>query len=79
MSEGWVCPKCERVNAPWVTQCGCTSPAIVPVPCPATPQWSWIPWPYIHPWPYPYPWTPSFLYPNKVEVWCGKVPGTSAG
>lgn len=22
--EGWLCPRCGRVNAPWVRQCDCT-------------------------------------------------------
>lgn len=24
MLEGWVCPKCERVNSPFTEYCGCT-------------------------------------------------------
>ena len=24
--QGWVCPKCGRVNAPWMPTCGCTTP-----------------------------------------------------
>ena len=24
MMEGWLCPRCKRVNAPWVSQCTCT-------------------------------------------------------
>lgn len=23
--KGWVCPKCGRVNAPWITSCPCSS------------------------------------------------------
>lgn len=23
--QGWVCPKCGRVNAPWMPTCGCVT------------------------------------------------------
>lgn len=23
MNEGWLCPRCKRVNAPWVSSCPC--------------------------------------------------------
>lgn len=23
MMEGWLCPRCHKVNAPWVSQCSC--------------------------------------------------------
>ena len=23
--QGWICPKCGRVNAPWLPICGCVS------------------------------------------------------
>lgn len=23
MLEGWLCPRCKRVNAPWVPSCSC--------------------------------------------------------
>lgn len=33
MERGWICPRCNRVNAPWVRQCTCpggtTPPYIV--------------------------------------------------
>lgn len=24
MMEGWLCPRCKKINAPWVSQCTCT-------------------------------------------------------
>lgn len=39
MMEGWLCPRCKKVNAPWVSQCSCEdfwcdnitcSPCIIP-------------------------------------------------
>ena len=26
--QGWICPRCGRVNAPWVMQCPCKSEVI---------------------------------------------------
>lgn len=25
MEEGWLCPRCKKVNAPWVPFCSCTT------------------------------------------------------
>ena len=25
MQEGWLCPRCDKVNAPWMSQCTCGS------------------------------------------------------
>ena len=25
MQEGWLCPRCKKVNAPWVPHCDCKS------------------------------------------------------
>jgi hypothetical protein len=30
-NEGWVCPLCGKVNAPWVPQCGCDAKKYEPV------------------------------------------------
>ena len=29
INYGWVCPRCGRVNAPWVSQCNCTGSPFV--------------------------------------------------
>lgn len=42
MNEGWVCPKCGGVFAPWVEQCGNCVPRSFPVP---TDKYEYIPWP----------------------------------
>lgn len=45
--KGWVCPRCGRVNAPWVSQCSCngniyikvnTQPISVPLACTTCPN-----------------------------------------
>jgi predicted ATP-dependent serine protease len=32
MQEGWVCPKCGRVFAPWVGSCGYCQPGYITQP-----------------------------------------------
>jgi hypothetical protein len=52
MQEGWLCPKCGRVNAPFMDHCDCV-PKItyIPfVPYSPLPQFpNYPPWPY-RPW-----------------------------
>lgn len=28
MLEGWICPRCKRINAPWVEHCDCADEAL---------------------------------------------------
>lgn len=30
MKEGWLCPKCGTVNAPWVEKCDCVQRDTIP-------------------------------------------------
>jgi hypothetical protein len=48
----WVCPKCNKANAPWVNQC----------PCPVG---KYEPYPF--PYPFPYPRPPRPLWPWPME------------
>jgi hypothetical protein len=51
MNEGWVCPKCGSVYAPWVDKCekccGVSSGGVSPFPIvPGNAQpWVHVPWP----------------------------------
>jgi hypothetical protein len=29
-STGWICPRCQKVNAPWISSCDCPAPATGP-------------------------------------------------
>ena len=51
MKEGWLCPRCKKINAPWVSQCTCTeyhekittnTPIVgdPPFPYPNEPNWT---------------------------------------
>jgi hypothetical protein len=49
MEEGWVCPKCGKVNAPWKGSCDCVVPVLMGYPTypvyPQYPYWTPYPWP----------------------------------
>ena len=40
MQEGWLCPKCNKVLAPWVKECDCKIDIPYVPLCPS----SWPPW-----------------------------------
>ena len=55
ISYGWVCPRCEKVNAPWRETCDCVA-GVKPAPAPYypaptyVPDWTWRPWPWYPPY-----------------------------
>ena len=58
--EGWKCPECGRVNAPWVRECACFAIGGTPEPWRAIPP---QPQPYVPPStgdPLPTPMWPTF-------------------
>ena len=66
MPTGWVCPRCNTVNAPSVQHCMCPGNPAPMFPTPIYPN-PWIPW---EPWR---PWTPNSWYP-----WYTNVNGSSS-
>lgn len=57
--QGWICPVCKRVYAPWVKECeACNGAKVDPVVEP------YHPWPPITSWPttpeFPSPWYPGW-------------------
>lgn len=41
MMEGWLCPRCKRVNAPWVSQCTCNETITTNTPVTGDPPFTW--------------------------------------
>lgn len=42
MKEGWLCPRCKKVNAPWVSQCTCNETITTNIPVTGDPQFTWL-------------------------------------
>lgn len=60
MMEGWICPRCGKVNAPWMPCCNCT-PALVSPTLP-------------NDWPQPRYTTDNPTFSERHEVTCEGKP-----
>lgn len=36
--QGWECPRCHKINAPWMSQCNCSSMENWEITCDSTPS-----------------------------------------
>ena len=62
--NGWICPRCRRVNAPTVSECPCSPPS-AEVPS------VWLPLP---PLPPPIPWVFPVIYTQGTSSHTYTVP-----
>lgn len=62
--EGWICPRCKVVNAPWVSRCSCTH-RYVPI----------TPYDPINPLNPAKPYEPyyPYYYPQYPTITCGNA------
>lgn len=52
MDQGWLCPRCGKILAPWVKECDCSAGIVYPYQ------------PYIPYYPYTTPYTPNIWFPD---------------
>ena len=59
ISQGWLCPRCGKINAPWMSQCNCSGKPIE-ITCGD----------YTH---YPAEWSTAGAHPNHSVTLTGEI------